>query len=203
MIGLSAVAFSPSEPPKIDKAITSVSQKIERTLSDFDRSTTESLNKKEVKIIMELVYKRTDLARAKTDEANAMINILLHGTEDEINSLQLDDVRAPDILSVADKIEVGVQRLKYAFFIAATSPAWHPHMATLKHLESRAISSFSEYALAMRKIGELISHFLPEQDDIAFDLSEVELSLHEDAIEQPEWVKDGDDFVKWLSQIKA
>lgn len=203
MIGLSAMAFSQIEPPKIDKVITSVSQKIERTFSDLDRSTPDSLTKKEVKAIMDLVYKRTDLARLKVDEGSAIINVLLHGSEEEIDSLQMDEVQAETILAIADKIEVGVNRLKYAFFMAATTPAWRPHMATLKHLESRAISSFSEYGYVTRRIGELMPHFQHTDNKIGFDLSEAELALHEDSIEQPEWVKSSDDFVKWLGQIKA
>lgn len=203
MIGLSAIAFAPPEPPKVNRAITSVSQRIERTFADLDRSDSESLSKKTVKEIMSMVYKRTDLARKQVDEGSAMINIMLHGTEEEVMSLKLDEVKVPDILRIADYVDVGVKRLKYAFFVASTAPAWRPHMATLKHLESRAIGSFSEYAKVTRELAELIPHFTSYENSIDIDIEEIQSALHEPSIEHPEWVQDGDDFVKWLNGFKA
>lgn len=203
MMGLSAVAFTPPKAPTFDKFMDSVSRKIERSLGDFDRSHQGTLSKKEVQYITKSVYQRLDLAIAKTTEGNAIINVMLHGSAEEIEKLQLEDVEPTYFIEVANKVDVGIKRLKYAFFVASTSPIWSPHLATLKHLESRSLKAFGEYALVAREIGTLLPNFLESDYSVDFDIDSVKKSLSDPVIEHPEWVKSGEDFAQWIKGMKS
>ena len=203
MMGLSAVAFTPPKAPTLDKFMNSVSRKIERSLGDFDRSHQNSLSKKDVKHITKSVYQRLDLAIAKTTEGNAILNVMLHGSPEEVDSLRLEEVEPSYFLEIADKLDVGIKRLKYTFFLASASPIWLPHLAALKHLESRSLKVFGEYAQLTRELGMLLPNFLESDCSIAFDANKINNSLVEPVIEHPEWVNSGEDFAKWIKGMKS
>lgn len=202
MIGLSALAFTPPELPKTRDEISSVSQKIERTISECDRSTETSLKKKEVKAIQEIIYAVTDKMSKKNNEGNAILTTLLYGTASEIESLGMDDVIADEVLSTVEQINNGISRLKYAFFVASTSPAWAPHMATLKHLEKRTIDVYTEYAELVSEISDIAQEFMSDSD-FSYDLDSAQSSLKSETVAHPDWVKDGDDFVNWINQLQV
>lgn len=203
MMGLSAVDFTPPKAPTFDKFMNSVSRKIERSLGDFDRSHQNSLSKRQVQYITKSVYQRLDLAIAKATEGNAILNIMLHGSPEEVESLQLEEVEPSYFLDIAEKVEVGIKRLKYAFFVASASPAWLPHLATLKHLESRSLQAFGEYAQVTKEIGRLLPHFLESSCSVDFNIEDINNSLSEEVVEHPGWVSSGEDFAKWIRGIKA
>lgn len=202
-MGLSAVAFTPPKAPTLDKFMNSVSRKIERSLGDFDRSHKDSLSKKDVQHITKSVYQRLDLAIAKTTEGNAILNIMLHGSAEEVESLHLEDVEPSHFLEIAEKLDIGIKRLKYTFFVASASPIWLPHLATLKHLESRSLKAFGEYAQLTRELGMLLPHFLESEGAVDFDENVISDSLSEPVVEHPNWVNSGEDFAKWIKGMKS
>lgn len=203
MIGLSvALAFNPPNAPTVDKVMESFSRKIERSFGDFDRATNDSLSKKQVQEITKMVYQRTDLADSKAREGNEIINTLLHGSRDEIKAIWGDGADPRDLQDIADKLEIGIKRLRYSFFQASTSPAWKPHMTTLKHLESRTIKSFSAYLYAVKELVELLPHYIESTVPVSFDIEDIDKALSEPMTEQPAWVNSGEDFAKWIKGMK-
>lgn len=203
MIGLSAaLAFNPPSAPTVDKAMESFSRKIERSFGDLDRANSASLSKKQVQEITKMVYQRTDLADSKALEGNEYINTLLHGSPEEIQAIWGDGADPSDLQAIADKLDIGIKRLKYAFFLASTSPAWTPHMATLKHLESRTLKSFSDYFFAVKQLAELLPHYIESAEPVSFDIDKINKALSEPMTEQPAWVNSGEDFAKWIKGMK-
>lgn len=204
MIGLSAaLAFTPPKAPTVDKFMESFSRKIERSFGEFDRTNQGSLSKKQVRDITKMVYQRTDLASAKADEGNAIISVMRHGSAEEIAELKIEEIEPEQLLEVADKLRIGLKRLKYAFFVASTSQVWQPHMATLKHLEIKTIKSFSEYYQAVVEIADLLPNFIELDYSIDFDMEKIDKALAEPVVEHPSWVDSGEDFVKWVKGMKA
>lgn len=203
MIGLSAaLAFTPPKAPTVDKFIESFSRKIERSFGELDRAHADSLSKKQVREITRMVYQRTDLATSKAEEGNAYLQVLLHGSAEEMLELKIDDVEPRELMEIAEKLDIGIKRLKYAFFMAATSPVWQPHMATLKHLESKTIKAFSDYHRAVKGLADTLPHFLESNYPVDFDIEKIDSALSEPMIEHPSWVSTGDDFAKWIKGMK-
>lgn len=203
MIGLSAaLAFNPPNAPAVDKVIESFSRKIERSFDEFDRENKGSLSKKQVRDITKIVYQRTDLAASKAAEGNEYIDILLNGSAEDIKAIWGEGTDPDQLMEIANKLEIGIRRLKYAFFLASTSTAWVPHMATLKHLESRTLSSFGDYFEAVKALAELLPHYIESGDTVSFDLEKIDSALSEPMTEQPSWVNNGEDFAKWIKGMK-
>ncbi|KNA28280.1 hypothetical protein G5574_03630 [Pantoea stewartii] len=204
MIGLSAaLAFTPPNAPAVDKFMESFSRKIERSFGEFDRAHSESLSKKQVRDIMKMAYQRIDLAASKAEEGNAYLQILLHGSAEEMQELRIDDVDQEQLIDIAQRLNVGIKRLKYAFFMASASPAWRPHMATLKHLEIKTLKAFSDYYNAVKGLTEILPNFIESDYPVGIQIDKIENALSEPMVEHPSWVNSGDDFVKWIKGMKG
>ncbi|UXP24996.1 hypothetical protein N8O08_05200 [Enterobacter sp. 155105] len=204
MIGLSAaLAFTPPKAPTVDKFMESFSRKIERSFGELDRAQEDSLTKKQVREITRMVYQRIDLAATKAEEGNAYLQVLLHGSAEEMLELRIEETKPEDLREIAEKLDIGVKRLKYAFFIASTSPAWRPHMATLKHLESKTLKAFGDYHSAVKGLADTLPYFLESNCPVDFDLEKIDNALSEPMVEHPSWVNTGEDFAKWIKGMKG
>ncbi|MGE0972358.1 hypothetical protein ACQFN5_23530 [Klebsiella sp. WOUb02] len=201
MLGMSALAFITPELPKLDEMISGVSSSIERPLNDFERNHNNAVPEKTVKEVMLRVYNSQDIADKASSEAKRVTNVLLHGTAQEIESLHIvDDSVIRELHERATYIENGVHRIKYAFFIARSNPAWHPHIRTLKHLELRLIPSYENYVKNVKELADTAQHFIPTDEGFEFDINELSSGIESQEVTAPSWVKTNDDFIKWVRE---
>lgn len=201
MLGMSALAFITPELPKLDEMISGVSSSIERPLDDFERNHNKAVPEKTVKEVMLRVYNSQDITDKASSEAKRITDVLLHGTEQEIESLHIvDDSTIRELRDRAAYIENGVHRIKYAFFIARSNPSWHPHIRTLRHLELRLIPSYENYVKNVRELADTAQHFIPTDEGFELDTNELSASMESETVTAPSWVKTTKDFIKWARE---
>lgn len=202
MLGMSAFAFVTPELPKLKEMISSVSTSIERPISDLDRGHNGSVSKKRVRTIMEAVYKSSDDASRAVVECGKLLTVLHEGSEEQIESLKISHEAVAELRQRAALIENGNTRLRYAFFVTQSDPAWRPHITTLNHLQGRLMPAFEKYVSAMRKLADIAEHYIPNEDGVAFNMSEMDNSIESKTVRNPDWVNSSDDFVKWIRESK-
>lgn len=151
---------------------------------------------------MEAVYKSVDNAARAVSECEKLLIVLREGSEEEIDSLNINDEAVAELRQRADLIENGNARLRYAFFVIQSDPAWHPHITTLHHLQARLTPGFERYVSLVREIADTAEHYIPREDGLAFNLAQMEESIKSATVKNPDWVKSSDDFVRWIRESK-
>ncbi len=190
------MAILNQEPGKIENVFSDISTSIERSISDFDRSHSGSLSKKQASEALSKIYCVMSPVEEFCKKYITFIDILSNGTEEDISSLNIqhDDV---DMLNdQISKLDYGIAKLLYTFFIAENSDAWKPHMSTLTTMKNHSINTFIEYkrltmglvTLAMQHIP--LSYAEPEEfteEELASFKKSVEDSHKRFGMEAPKW----------------
>lgn len=201
MLGMSTLAFITPELHKLDEMISGVSSSIERPYNDFEKNHNDTVPKTTVKEVMQRVYNSKDATDKASSEARCLTKVLLHGTEQEIESLQIvDESVIRSLRERASYIENGAKRIKYAFFIARANRAWLPHIHTLNHLERRLTSSYESYVKSIRELADTAQHFIPTDEGFELDTNELSDSMGSETVTSPSWVKTPEDFIKWARE---
>ncbi len=107
------MAILNQEPGKIENVFSDISTSIERSISDFDRSHSGSLSKKQASEALSKIYCVMSPVEEVCKKYITFIDILSNGTEEDISSLNIqhDDV---DMLNdQISKLDYGIAKLLY------------------------------------------------------------------------------------------
>ncbi|MCU1789585.1 hypothetical protein CUU54_12075 [Pectobacterium polaris] len=183
MLGLEAMAIVNQGPDKIESVFNNVSQPIERSISDFDRSHGNSISKKQASDALKVIYRVMAPVERSCDKYKEFIDILSNGTDEDIATL---DIQRSDIDKLNDQvnqIDHGITRLLYTFFVAENNKAWLPHLTTLMTMKNHAINTFIEYKKLTMALATLGTQFLPLEYEEAEEFSDEELAAFKKSVE--------------------
>ncbi|AVT57369.1 MULTISPECIES: hypothetical protein [Pectobacterium] len=183
MLGLEAMAIVNQGPDKIESVFNNVSQPIERSLSDFDRSHGNSISKKQASNALKVIYRVMAPVERSCEKYKEFIDILSNGTDEGIAAL---DIQRSDIDKLNDQInqiDRGITRLLYTFFVAENNKAWLPHLTTLMTMKNHALNTFIEYKKLTMALATLGTQFLPLEYEEAEEFSDEELAAFKKSVE--------------------
>ncbi|MFJ5509495.1 hypothetical protein [Pectobacterium jejuense] len=183
MLGLEAMAIVNQGPDKIESVFNNVSQPIERSISDFDRSHGNSISKKQASDALKVIYKVMTPVEKNCEKYKEFIDTLSNGTDKDIAAL---DIQRSDIDKLNDQvnqIDHGITRLLYTFFVAENNKAWLPHLTTLMTMKNHAINTFIEYKKLTMALATLGTQFLPLEYEEAEEFSDEELAAFKKSVE--------------------
>lgn len=202
MTPIDAISFANQDLPNVGKMLGELAMRIEPPRVKSYDPPPLPLRKQQVREITAKVYSITDNADKHASIGMDIVRKLESGSEAEIEALEINAQSIDQLASREKEFDTKLYHLKHAFMMARMSIFWAPHIQTLRHLEMRALRSFTQYASITAKIAELASHYLEDEDDLSFSMDSVKESINSEEVRHPSWVKSGDDFVKWIRDMK-
>lgn len=183
MLGLEAMAIVNQGPDKIESVFNNVSQPIERSISDFDRSHRGSISKKQASDALKVIYNVMAPVEKNCEKYKAFIDTLSNGTDEDIAALDIHRSDIDKLNDQANQIDHGITRLLYTFFVAENNKAWLPHLATLMTMKNHAINTFIEYKKLTMGVATLGAQFIPLEHEEAEEFSDEELAAFKKSVE--------------------
>ncbi|UMO88207.1 hypothetical protein HP572_00955 [Pectobacterium sp. PL64] len=183
MLGLEAMAIVNQGPDKIESVFNNVSQPIERSISDFDRSHGNSISKKQASDALKVIYKVMTPVEKNCEKYKEFIDTLSNGTDKDIAALDIQRSDIDKLNNQVNQIDHGITRLLYTFFVAENNKAWLPHLTTLMTMKNHAINTFIEYKKLTMALATLGTQFLPLEYEEAEEFSDEELAAFKKSVE--------------------
>ena len=183
MLGLEAMAIVNHGPDKIENVFNNVSQPIERSISDFDRSHGNSISKKQASDALKVIYRVMTPVERSCEKYKEFIDILSNGTDENIAALGIQRSDIDKLNDQVNQIDHGITRLLYTFFVAENDKAWLPHLTTLITMKNHAINTFIEYKKLTMALATLGTQFLPLEYEEAEEFSDEELAAFKKSVE--------------------
>ena len=183
MLGLEAMAIVNHGPDKIENVFNNVSQPIERSISDFDRSHGNSISKKQASDALKVIYRVMTPVERSCEKYKEFIDILSNGTDENIAALGIQRSDIDKLNDQVNQINHGITRLLYTFFVAENNKAWLPHLTTLMTMKNHAINTFIEYKKLIMALATLGTQFLPLEYEEAEEFSDEELAAFKKSVE--------------------
>ena len=183
MLGLEAMAIVNHGPDKIENVFNNVSQPIERSISDFDRSHGNSIPKKQASDALKVIYRVMTPVERSCEKYKEFIDILSNGTDENIAALGIQRSDIDKLNDQVNQIDHGITRLLYTFFVAENNKAWLPHLTTLITMKNHAINTFIEYKKLTMALATLGTQFLPLEYEEAEEFSDEELAAFKKSVE--------------------
>ncbi|MEQ9890361.1 hypothetical protein [Pectobacterium aroidearum] len=183
MLGLEAMAIVNQGPDKIENVFNNVSQPIERSISDFDRSHGNSVSKKQASDALKVIYRVMAPVERCCEKYKEFIDILSNGSDEDIAALDIQRNDIDKLHEQINQIDHGITRLLYTFFVAENNKAWLPHLATLMTMKNHAINTFIEYKKLTMGVATLGAQFLPLEYEEAEEFNDEELAAFKKSVE--------------------
>ncbi|RRO10653.1 hypothetical protein [Pectobacterium aquaticum] len=183
MLGLEAMAIVNQGPDKIESVFNNVSQPIERSLSDFDRSHGNSISKKQASNALKVIYRVMAPVERSCEKYKEFIDILSNRTDEGIAALGIQRSDIDKLNDQINQIDRGITRLLYTFFVAENNKAWLPHLTTLMTMKNHALNTFIEYKKLTMALATLGTQFLPLEYEEAEEFSDEELAAFKKSVE--------------------